>query len=254
MSEPTTEELRATIDFVVGDPSPARDLAAAARRRGTAMRHQRVAGSVTVALAVGIIAVPATFLLHGSSSPAGVAVGGQPAASAGPVASASPSGAASASASASASTSGPSPSPSIPVHVEFVAAPALTAPDHSRIAAALSLLGPGYHVVGKSISLVDPHTGKNAGTMVSYEIGQHHASVGISWVEILPGDHDAARHGAAGAKAVQLDRGIGATWEFANSTMQLDVRVVQAQDGGGPEILPGKHAQTFVDELMAATS
>ena len=252
MSEPTTEELRATLDFVVGDPSPTRDLAAAARRRGTAMRHQRVAGSVTVALAVGIIAVPATFLLHGSSSPAGVAVGGQPAASAGPVASASPSVAPSASASASAPSA--SPSPSIPAKVVFVPAPALTAPDRSRIATALTLLGPGYHVVGKSISLVDPHTGKNAGTMVSYEIGQHHATVGISWVEILPGDHDAARRGAAGAKAVQLDRGIGATWEFARATMQIDVSVVQAEDGGGPEILPGTHAQAFVDELMAATS
>ena len=89
MSDPSTEDLRSVFDELVGAPSPSGDLAERARRRGTALRRQRLSVVTAGVATVTVLVVPSVIAVRHDFS-AGSGAGSKTSAPPKPVASAKP--------------------------------------------------------------------------------------------------------------------------------------------------------------------
>jgi hypothetical protein len=262
-SEPTTEELRAAFDDMVGNPRPSRDLAERARRRGTVLRRQRLS-TVSVGVAtVTLLTAPSVLTVRHELSTGG-AVGGKPSATA-PAKAAAPSqkpdtgreqGTQEQKQRALGVTAGAS-DPAAGGDSYVVTSSAPSARDQRRIAAAAQRLGAGFTKVGSG-EVTDPSTGDVIGTSATYRSTPAGTTVGVLWMPVnggagAAGAKSGATSGSGSSQASQAKGDLRTGGAVAASTHE-QVTVKFAQSSAGAPTLTTDALEAIASDLLAADS
>lgn len=190
MSDPSTEELRSVFDDLVGAPRPSGDLAERARRRGTALRRQRLSVVSAGVATVTVLVVPSVIAVrHDVTSGFGAGSKGSPAATAKSSGPAKKTDAPERNGTQAqkqrdllGTTLGAPPvDPNVDSYRVDESRP-LSATDERRIATAAHLLGSAFTKVDSGVA-IDEQTGKAVGTSATFRTASDE-SVGVVWATI----------------------------------------------------------------------
>jgi hypothetical protein len=274
MSDPSTEDLRSVFDDLVGAPRPSGDLAERARRRGTALRRQRLSIVTAGVATVTVLVVPSVIAVrHDMSS--GFGAGSTPTVK--PTASAKAAlpkaGAQEQSGTRQQKQRGllgttlgtPPGDPRVESYTVVEKAP--TAQDTRRIDAAKHLLGSAFTMTGSGVTL-NATTGKEVGTSATFKSASGE-SVGVIWVTV-----DATEKGNAswteGTAGVSTGGGFGVgtganasgnaakdtvvTLGGAGSKGDVQISVKVSQPTPAADLLTTAKVDDLVNGLLAAES